>query len=381
MTCTGWRRRTRRSLTIAGRAALAIAAAAALVVAIAPSAQAADWTRLHLPTDGQSLAAVSCISPSFCEAVGAGRFLGLAERWNGRRWTVQRTPFPLGAAVMQLNGVACVTPTACVAVGFYIGGGYDREVPLIESWNGRSWASQPTPDPDPASRDDPLRRDAILTNVSCSSARACVAVGTYGFGLALSGSSGTPLVEVWNGRRWSLRPVPGAEQGSSLSAVSCTPARVCIGVGAGWHSPIIERGAGAGWSPDTFANPTGATLEDVTCMKFCTTVGFAADLNGFEQPLVGTRPRDVWIFQRIPVAATLAALESVSCPATGACVAVGGYSTAGGATAPLVAQSVLGRWSVRRLQSGADAPLQSVSCVAAWWCMAVGDGLAERYSG
>jgi hypothetical protein len=282
---------------------------------------------------------------------------------------------------MQLNGVACVTPTACVAVGFYIGGGYDREVPLIESWNGRSWTIQPTPDPDPASRDDPLRRDAILTNVSCSSARACVAVGTYGFGLALSGSSGTPLVEVWNGRRWSLRPVPGAEQGSSLSAVSCTPARVCIGVGAGWHSPIIERGAGAGWSPDTFANPTGATLEDVTCMKFCTTVGFAADLNGFEQPLVGTRPRDVWIFQRIPVAATLAALESVSCPATGACVAVGGYSTAGGATAPLVAQSVLGRWSVRRLQSGADAPLQSVSCVAAWWCMAVGDGLAERYSG
>jgi hypothetical protein len=110
-------------------------------------------------------------------------------------------------------------------------------------------------------------------------------------------------------------------------------------------------------------------------------VGFAADLNGFEQPLVGTRPRDVWVFQRIPVAATLAELESVSCPATGACVAVGAYSTASGAIAPLVAQSVLGRWSVRRLQSSADTSLQSVSCVAAWWCMAVGDGLAENYSG
>ena len=123
-------------------------------------------------------------------------------------------------------------------------------------------------------------------------------------------------------------------------------------------------------------------LDDVSCAKFCTLTGFGTDINGFERPLVATRPRGVWQFERLPVSATLAELESVSCPATGACVAVGNYLTGGGVTAPLVAQSVLGRWSVQRLRAtSSDAALQSVSCVAAWWCMAVGDGLAELYAG
>ena len=222
MTCTAWRRRTKPSPTIAGRAlTLAALAAVTLTLVNAATAHAAGWTRLTLPPDGQSLASVSCTSPSFCEAVGVGRFLGLAERWNGRRWTVQRTPFPLGAAVMQLNGVACASPSACVAVGFYVAGGYDRELPLIEFWNGRAWAIQPTPEPDPASAGDPLRKDAALSGVSCSSPSMCVAVGIYDFGFGLSDSSGRPLVEAWNGRRWSLQQAPTFDEGSSLGAVSC----------------------------------------------------------------------------------------------------------------------------------------------------------------
>jgi hypothetical protein len=41
----------------------------------------------------------------------------LAERWNGRRWSIERTPNPAGAKASELEAVSCAPATTCTAVG------------------------------------------------------------------------------------------------------------------------------------------------------------------------------------------------------------------------------------------------------------------------
>jgi hypothetical protein len=42
---------------------------------------------------------------------------GMAERWDGTKWLVQRVPSPLGATIGELKGVSCPTPYMCMTVG------------------------------------------------------------------------------------------------------------------------------------------------------------------------------------------------------------------------------------------------------------------------
>jgi hypothetical protein len=87
----------------------------------------------------------------------------------------------------ELNGVSCVSPTTCVAVGDYWGAaGIDHT--LIESWNGVAWSVVPSPS---------LAAERTLYGVSCSSANWCVAVGTHRTDISMSSRT---LVESWNGR-------------------------------------------------------------------------------------------------------------------------------------------------------------------------------------
>src|ERR1022692_3516483 len=53
-----------------------------------------------------------------CTAVGTynGGIFGIAERWNGTAWTIERLPSPPGQAVIEQPSVSCTSPTACTAV-------------------------------------------------------------------------------------------------------------------------------------------------------------------------------------------------------------------------------------------------------------------------
>ncbi len=68
------------------------------------------------------LVSIVCTSQNACMAVGnfenkKGLTRNLAERWDGRRWEMQRPPAPLGAFASGLESVACVSDAACIAVG------------------------------------------------------------------------------------------------------------------------------------------------------------------------------------------------------------------------------------------------------------------------
>lgn len=93
-----------------------------------------------------NLTSVSCLSAHRCIAVGTHLTSGPAERgytraeaWNGKTWTVLPTPNPRASSDSNLFGVSCSSPRACVAVGGYDTGQFAPQLPLAESWNGTTW--------------------------------------------------------------------------------------------------------------------------------------------------------------------------------------------------------------------------------------------------
>jgi hypothetical protein len=93
---------------------------------------------------------------------------------------------------------------------------------LAQWWDGRTWRKAPFAGP---GRGEDERS---ILGVSCPSATSCTAVGsrhTNAHGIV-------PLIENWNGQRWSIEapPIPGLGH-ASLNDVSCTAPTACTAVG------------------------------------------------------------------------------------------------------------------------------------------------------
>jgi hypothetical protein len=241
-----------------------------------------SWTIQSVvdPSTG-ALNAVSCSSGTACTALVIGFNEALADRWNGSSWTLE-TP-DLGG----LLAVSCSSATACTAVGQYAPGYFYETV--AEAWDGSNWTVQTTPDP------SNINSGGIngLFGVSCTSATACTAVGSY------NNSAGTSvtLAERWNGSTWSVQatPNPSGAKSTSLSAVSCTSATACTAVGsynnsAGTQFALAEHWDGSTWSIQATPTPSGATsssLSAVSCTSAttCTAVGTYTNSTGTQLAL------------------------------------------------------------------------------------------------
>ncbi|MEX0973530.1 MAG: S8 family serine peptidase [Solirubrobacterales bacterium] len=181
-----------------------------------------------------SLKDVSCTAASACTAVGsyyASGYQPLAIRWDGSSWTVQSTPAPSGEEGNggELLAVSCPSVSACTATGL-------KRTPssgwasFAERWNGSSWSIVETADPSGA------EGEAMLDDVSCSSASSCLATGYTDDGQE-------PMVQSWNGTAWSLETIPtpaGAQGAVRLNGVSCASAGSCILAG-GYVSEVDEK--------------------------------------------------------------------------------------------------------------------------------------------
>jgi hypothetical protein len=287
---------------------------------IEPFAESWDGTSWTLaagtaPSAGSpGVSAISCISPSFCVAVGstvaasAGRFDGggfgssnpgsaLVEVWNGATWTVQATP--AGAvAHTALSGVSCTSDSSCVAVGARGVGRY-RQYALAETSNGTRWRQSAVPSTG--------KYGTWLTGISCKAAEWCTAAGgvanAYFDGPPGSGiPTVQPVAERWNGKRWVTSTLQGVgpagievgkrveriSQGD-LTAVSCSSRSLCLASGVfqlsqSDQSPeaFARRWNGRSWSriplPLTPAASSGrwrGGLASVACVApvACTAVG------------------------------------------------------------------------------------------------------------
>jgi len=214
----------------------------------------AKWTvermpRPRHPAQVITLAGVSCTQRSFCMAVGdysygvgampspRSRDKTLAERWNGSSWQVIRSADV--ASWNQLSAVSCTSPRACTAVG----SSASQQFPLAERWDGSTWLAQHVPDVN-------LIGYTSLTAVSCSSDSACMALGTYNGGAMA-------IAESWNGSGWQLHPMPSPPQPEPFirpASLSCTGRAACVAVGTD-GSTLAEIWDGARWQITSTPSP------------------------------------------------------------------------------------------------------------------------------
>ncbi len=339
------------------------------------------------PTEYSLLEGVSCASVTFCIAVGnTANTSGvtLAQKWNGSSWTTQSTPNPAGEVnFIELKGISCPSTTACTAVGGYLAHG---GMSLAERWEGEKWTIQSTPNLEPSSY--------RLASVSCPSTSVCFAAGyEYPFG-----GSEKPLIERWSGGTWSKQLAPGSGTESELSGVSCSSTTSCYAVGYSYSyseesdSPLIESWNGEKWSVDSTPSIFG-WLNTISCVSStsCTAVGNDESGTILAEHLEGAS----WSATEPPMpkggATGHVGLYGVSCISTTRCTAVGGYGNSSIIKLPFAESWNGSKWSVQSMPNpgGVSSSQSDVSCTALTACTAVGNSvpstfksatLAERYS-
>jgi hypothetical protein len=204
--------------------------------ALIESWNGSSWSIVPGPSAGLLLG-VSCSRSSSCEAVGfressspEKELKTLVDSWNGTTWSSSSSPSP-GRQSNTLNSVSCTSPVSCIAVGTASYGGEPPQASLIESWNGTVW-----------SVDSAAGKGSFgngLGGVSCITSTDCVAVGNYITNRR--GTSEESLIESWNGRAWSVTVSPNRAGSNSLSDVSCISSTACVAVGFHDKKTKVDR--------------------------------------------------------------------------------------------------------------------------------------------
>ena len=324
-----------------------IAAASPPVQGVGPTSLAASqipsWSIVSSPNrtpGGNMLSDVSCVTASFCMAVGSSGTgtATLAEPWNGSSWSIANTPpLPTGTSGGSLSGVSCPSDGFCVAVGDYYSqtsGGSSGEI--ADTWNGSSWSIANIP---PL----PTATTSFLSGVSCPSVGFCMVVGNY-----YNSSGGGMLADTWNGSAWSAVAAPALPTGTnsgSLSGVYCPSAGFCVAVGSYYNSSgggeFADTWSGSAWSAvaaPAFPNGTTGSLNGVYCpsASFCMAVGSYYTSSGIPGELADTWNGSSWSAVAVPTAPTGSSysLYGLSCASTTFCVSVGTHSYPGSTTQP-----------------------------------------------
>src|SRR5215510_13570195 len=169
------------------------------------------WTIQATPTPAGAqfafLNTAACASPGACTAAGAyinssGVFQTLAEHWNGTAWHRQATP---NQGPSLLIGLACTSGAACTAVGFT--NANQSPAVLVERSAGTTWRTQAAPNPAGAA-------SSHLNGVACTSRSACIAVGDT----TSRSRTGATLAERWDGHSWRVQPTPSPAGGGALNS-------------------------------------------------------------------------------------------------------------------------------------------------------------------
>lgn len=253
-----------------------------------------------------ALHGVAC-AERMCVAVGdgesrAGKELTFSEIWDGSTWRLVITPNPTGADDSFLRSVTCASPDSCVAVGRFE---YEvrevsvRSAGLIERWDGRRWKLERAPDPARA-------RGSALQGVDCSSAHACTAVGWK----QLPGGAYAPLVVGWTGTGWAVQQVPpfGGSPDTELNAIACVREDACTAVGFTQERAgavmLGLRWDGSTWETQRMPSVPGAAdaaLNGIDCptQTACVAVGAYRTQSLLQRALAATWNGAGWTAQAV----------------------------------------------------------------------------------
>lgn len=186
-----------------------------------------------------TLTGLSCISPTFCAAVGdtGAGFVFDGAQWSSRRLT--------GAP--ELFSVSCASATFCVATGH-------STTDVVYTYRGPAdgWS-----EPVPAAAGN----GATLYSVSCPTTTSCV-IG----GAGRPPESGAVVLDYSDGALGP--PVQLADAVAGLTGVSCASVSFCAAVGASGTALIRSSGVWAALPP---SDPESADLAAISCpaVDFC----------------------------------------------------------------------------------------------------------------
>jgi hypothetical protein len=353
------------------------------------SVQPLRWTVVPSANQGfDRLGALSCLLATDCFAagsrVGGDAFTkALIESWNGHRFAIVPSPSP-SSTNSALGGISCVSATFCVAVGS-ADNKRDFTRTLIESWNGTAWSVVPSPSPGGLTFID------VLGDVSCVSAAFCMAVGSYGPGELTSS-----LIESWNGRVWSVMPSPsrGPHSDAVLNAVDCLSATDCMGAGsyltpAGQRRTLAARWSGTQWT--VLPTPNQGPINNVNdvnslggafCLSAnaCTAVGSWSTAQGVTRTLIQTWNGTKWSVEPSPDRGSMStpnALGGIACVSASDCTATGASGSGpGGSTRTLIESWDGTRWSIAPSPNQGPTSdfnrLGGISCPSPRLCITVG---------
>ncbi|MGH2636314.1 MAG: hypothetical protein ACRDHU_09265, partial [Actinomycetota bacterium] len=186
---------------VRARRLVGIGAAVIALMLAAPPADAATWTVTRSPNAtpfDNVLWGVDALSPTSAWAVGHADTGTLptrrpvVQRWNGASWASTPSPLPPGGG--ELRDVDALSSSSAWAVGFTNSSvGFDT---LIERWNGSTWGIVPSPN---------VGAQNHLLGVRAFSTNDAWAVGSHNVPGTLNFAT---LVMRWDGSRWSLVPSP-----------------------------------------------------------------------------------------------------------------------------------------------------------------------------
>jgi len=221
----------------------------------------ATWRRIYVPSPSgvrnSELAGLACFSSKNCMAVGnytsaSGRFLPFAAGWHDGRWKLETTPSVPKQRYAEFQGVSCPTATRCMAVGETkdnTRAGYIHA--FAETWSGGKWHVSTLRHP-----------PSFFSGVSCPARNRCFAAGIT---FPSAHASEHPLIETWNGRTWKTQPPARTSAPNTLSGlehVSCVSPRDCEVVGFSYDSRVstsaltlAEKWNGQRWTVQTTPNP------------------------------------------------------------------------------------------------------------------------------
>jgi IPT/TIG domain len=197
---------------------------------------------------------LSCASPTSCVATGIYTNhhhvpLPFLEMYSNGTWSASAAPLPSNAAgstwrgfVAELGSVSCPAPGTCTAVGNYV---HSAEPPLLgfaDTLSNGVWTARELPQPDgSAGLDGPG-----ISQVDCSAARLCTAVGTY---RSTATGSAYGFVDTQTGAVWTSAPAPlpadalrNDGKSSELGTVSCPAASECVAAGSYNARPADTHG-------------------------------------------------------------------------------------------------------------------------------------------
>ncbi|MGO9180446.1 MAG: Ig-like domain repeat protein [Candidatus Limnocylindrales bacterium] len=257
---------------------------------------------------------------------------------------------------MYLGALSCLAIGSCVAVGDYLDSSHYGQG-LIETLSGGNWTATTAPlsGLSPTPRTNP---EVYLEALSCPAIGSCVAVGNY----TDSSGNGQGLIETLSGGNWTattaplsgLDPAAGANPQAALVAISCPGTGSCVAVGmysasSVNHQGLIETLSGGNWTATTAPTsglvPTAGTdpevyLNALSCPATgaCVAVGIYNDSSNYGQGLIETLSGGNWTATTAPLSGLSPAaatnpqvnLEALSCPGIGSCVAADNYTDSSG---------------------------------------------------